>query len=251
IAGNSITNLLNAPNYPNSPSVSAEMLLFEIPSDQGDNFGARVSGYLCAPETGTYYFWIAGNNHTELNLSTTNLEADKVRIAHHEDWAGYRQWDKFPTQKSQGVVLTQGVEYYIEAFLKESSGGDKMAVGWRRPSDGDGALPTEVIPGNVLSPISSGGVTLKINEPDIELSLYPNPAGDMVGIKISKNTDTDFDMLHIFDAQGKRIKSMRAKDAWLQEEQYQMEVSELPSGMYIMRIDRRAKTPKILKFFKE
>jgi len=62
-----------------------------------------------------------------------------------------REWNKFPNQKSVGINLTAGVKYYIEALLKEGASGDHMAVGWRKPSDGDGTAPIEVIPGSVLS----------------------------------------------------------------------------------------------------
>ncbi|HWN94780.1 MAG TPA: PA14 domain-containing protein, partial [Methylomirabilota bacterium] len=35
----------------------------------GDNYGERVRGYLIAPVTGNYYFWIAGNSSAELWIS--------------------------------------------------------------------------------------------------------------------------------------------------------------------------------------
>ena len=55
--------------------------------------------------------------------------------------------------------MTGGQSYYVEALMKEGSGGDNLAVGWRKPSDGSGSSPASVIPGNVLSPASGGGTT--------------------------------------------------------------------------------------------
>ena len=46
-----------------------------MPANLGNNFGVRMYGYICAPTTGTYYFWIASDNAAELWLSTTSLPA--------------------------------------------------------------------------------------------------------------------------------------------------------------------------------
>ncbi len=153
IPGYTIPDLLNAPSYPDAPSLMIEIDDFRIAENTADNYGVRVRGYVCAPETGTYYFYVAGNNHSELSLSTTANDADKLRIAYHESWTNSEEWDKFATQKSQAVVLTEGNSYYIEALMKEGSFGDHLAVGWRKPSDGNGAQATEVVPGDVLSPM--------------------------------------------------------------------------------------------------
>ena len=173
IPGISVPDLLNAPDYPGNPSFSTELTLFEVPTNAGDDYGVRVSGYLCAPETGTYYFFVAGNNDSELHLSTTAEESDKVLIASNGEYANPRQWDKFATQKSQGILLIRGESYYIEALMKEATFGDNLAVGWRRPSDGDASTAAEVVPGSALSPavpetVAVTGVSL--SPPDLALT---------------------------------------------------------------------------------
>jgi hypothetical protein len=42
----------------------------------GDNYGERVRGYLIAPATGHYYFWIAGNSAAELWVSNDKEPAN-------------------------------------------------------------------------------------------------------------------------------------------------------------------------------
>ena len=79
--------------------------------------------------------------------------ANKVRIGWVSGWTDSRQWDKFSTQKSPAIRLTQDQRYYVEALQKEGDGGDNLAVGWAKPGESTSA-PSEVIPGSVLSPFS-------------------------------------------------------------------------------------------------
>jgi len=153
IAGVLIDELLNSPSYPNSPTATQELDLFEIPANVADNYGVRVRGYLCAPETGTYYFWVSGDDESRFNISTDNNPSNIATVASIPNWTASREWNKYPQQKSIGVQLVQGLSYYVEGFMKEGGGGDNLAVGWRKPSDGDGVVPVEVIPGSVLSPV--------------------------------------------------------------------------------------------------
>ncbi|NJK93843.1 MAG: hypothetical protein HC905_01970, partial [Bacteroidales bacterium] len=161
ISGTTIASLTGASIYPNSPTSTLGLTSFEIPLNSGDNYGARVSGYLCAPENGGYTFWVAGDDNVELWLSTDDSPANKQRVAYHTGWTSSREWNKYSSQKSAVINLSAGASYYIEALMKEGSGGDNLAVGWRKPSDGDGTSPVAVIPVSVLSPAS--GTTTPAN----------------------------------------------------------------------------------------
>ncbi|GAB4411543.1 MAG: hypothetical protein OHK0039_16770 [Bacteroidia bacterium] len=147
ISGWAVSSLTSNANFPNNPSVVQSVNLFEAPSNVGDNYGARLVGYVCPPQTGDYNFWVAGDDNVELWLSTDDNPSNKVKIAYHNDWTNPRQWDKFSTQASVGIHLEANKSYYIEALVKESSGGDNLAVGWRWP---DGTLERP-IPGAYLS----------------------------------------------------------------------------------------------------
>ena len=151
IDGNDLNLLKNAPNYPDNPTFSSELALFQAPTNVAESYGARVYGYLCPPESGVYYFWISADDHAELNLSSDANPTNIQTIAGFEGWTNPLEWNKFPGQKSVGINLLAGKTYYIEAFVKEGGGGDHLAVGWRKPSDADGATPVEIIPGSVLS----------------------------------------------------------------------------------------------------
>ena len=136
-----------------APNLTDTRPTFEAPTDWADNYGTRMRGYITAPVTGSYTFWIASDDNSELWLSVDSNPANKVRMASVSDWTGARQWDKFSSQKSPAITLTAGQRYYVEALQKEGAGGDNLAVGWAKPGEST-AAPSEVIPGSVLSPFS-------------------------------------------------------------------------------------------------
>jgi hypothetical protein len=144
------TNISSIP-VDSPPTSITEIYTFETVSNIGDNYGSRVRGYLCAPETGAFTFWIASDDRAELWLSTTEDPANKVRIAYVSGWTYSRQWEKYTTQRSVAINLVAGQRYYIEALLKEGTGGDHLAVGWQLPG---GALERP-IPGIRISPFQS------------------------------------------------------------------------------------------------
>ena len=177
INGQTIADLTGASAYPASPSSTQQLTSFEIPTNVGSDYGVRVRGFICAPTSGNYTFWIAGDDHVELWLSTTNQPSNKVKIASHTAWTNAQEWNKYPSQKSASIALVAGKTYYIEALMKEASGGDNLAVGWAKPGQST-STPSEVIPGSVLSPASGGTST---NVAVTSVSVSPNTATLQIG----------------------------------------------------------------------
>lgn len=140
------------------PDVTMPLTAFQMPDDVGQDFGARIRGFLTAPESGSYTFWISCDDNGELNLSADETPAAKQRIAHvtgSPAWTDYVEWTKFPTQKSAPIELVAGKRYYVEALLKEDVAEDHLAVGWSKPSDPQSTSePAEIIPGQQLSPFT-------------------------------------------------------------------------------------------------
>lgn len=171
-----------------SPDGTSLLSVFEDPSNVGDNYGTRVSGYLCVPSTGAYTFWISSNDHSELRLSTDADPSTKRRIAWVTGYTNVREWTKYASQKSVAINLIAGERYYIEALHKEGVGTDHMAVGWQLPN---GTLERP-IPGQRLSPSQELNVnafqtsatsrqkTDVASGPDIYkdpgIYIFPNPA---------------------------------------------------------------------------
>ena len=146
-----------------TPSSKAPLGTLEGITDFGDNYGERIRGYLTAPTTGNYYFWIAGSDSAELWISNDSEPANKVRRAYVSPTANpapppangsaSRQWSLQPNQKSGWLALEAGQRYYLEILHKAGSGaGDNWAVGWLQDATGTNTTPSGVVPGYVLSP---------------------------------------------------------------------------------------------------
>ena len=151
VGGDFVSNIpLGAP-----PNLTDTLPSFEAPTNWADNYGTRLRGYITAPVTGSYTFWIASDDNSELWLSRNDNPANTVSIASVPEWTDSRQWNKFPSQKSPPIPLTAGQRYYVEALQKEGRGADNLAVGWAKPGQSTSA-PSEVISGSVLSPLTEG-----------------------------------------------------------------------------------------------
>ena len=149
ISGSAVSNLTSNVNYPNTPSSIGTRTLFEMQTNLGSNLGIRMNGYICAPTTGSYVFWIASDASGELWLSTTSSAANKIKIAFNTNATNSRQWTKYSTQKSVAISMIAGQVYYVEALMKENTGNDNLAVGWAKPGQSTSA-PSQVIPGTSL-----------------------------------------------------------------------------------------------------
>ena len=119
ISGNEVSLLTNSPDYPDNPSSSQIMTgLVEGQTNTADNYGSRISGVLCAPQTGDFVFWVAGDDNSELWLSTDEDPANAKRIAHVPGWSNPREWNKYPEQQSGPVALVAGQKYYMFVLHK-------------------------------------------------------------------------------------------------------------------------------------
>ena len=148
IEGTAVSDLTGHASFPGKPTATQELASFEAPADRDDNFGARIRGFLHAPQTGAYVFWLASDDNGELLLSPDEDPKNAVAIARVPEWTGPNEWDKFPEQKSKPVKLEAGKKYYIEARMKEGGGGDNLSVGWAIP----GGRLERPIAGKWLSP---------------------------------------------------------------------------------------------------
>ncbi len=135
IGGSSVNDLRNDPDFPLSPDGTMDLTSFNSPNDFENSYGGRVHGYVVAPETGSYTFYVASDDNGELYLSSSDDPADKTLIASVPGWAGSGDWDKYPEQQSAPVQLQAGQGYYIEGLFKEGGGGDRIQVAWSLPSD--------------------------------------------------------------------------------------------------------------------
>ncbi len=148
------TNVADIPV--NSPATLTNTLgTLEGITDYGDNYGERVRGYLTAPATGNYFFWLAASDSAELWISNDSEPVNKVRRAWVNPTNGgtaARQWTNQASQKSGWLALVAGQKYYVEVLHKAGTGaGDNWAVGWAQDATGTSNAPSAVVPGYLLS----------------------------------------------------------------------------------------------------
>jgi uncharacterized protein (DUF1800 family) len=136
-----------------APTGTETLSSLEALTDLGDDFGERIRGYITAPLTGNYYFWIASSDAAELWISNDDEPVNRVKRA----WVNTGSeaplsWSAEVNQKSPWLALEQGKRYYIEVLRKAGvNPGDNLAIGWLKPGQ-SGNEPSEVVPGFVLAP---------------------------------------------------------------------------------------------------
>jgi uncharacterized protein (DUF1800 family) len=130
---------------PDSTSLLASL---QAPSDSGDAYGARIRGFLTAPASGDYRFFLRGDESAVFYLSDDEepvnawKRAEVASPSASADWTG--------AASSPLLRLEAGQRYYLEILHKEDTGSDHLALGWAKPGQPDD-VPSEVVPGYVLT----------------------------------------------------------------------------------------------------
>jgi hypothetical protein len=148
IGGTTVNDLTSNVNYPDNPTGSEYITSFEGPTYWGNMYGSRIVGYLHPQTTGSYTFWIASDDQSELWLNTDENPWNRVFIAGVNGWTNPREFDKDGSQRSSSIWLEADKIYYIEAIHKEGFQGDHLSVAWETPVSG-----RQVIGGEYLSPL--------------------------------------------------------------------------------------------------
>jgi hypothetical protein len=240
-----------------NPTTTTELTLFESPQNIGDDYGQRITGYVTAPNTGSYTFWIASDDFSELYLSTSEDPARKVKIASITGWTNPREWSKFGSQKSVPITLEAGKRYYIEAVMLEHWGGDHLAVGWQLPN----GTQERPIAGNRLSPITTTTnltsqtitaatiATTSSAEPESELMAYPNPFRNVLTLDLGTDNVTlkEVVLLTQLGQVKYRLQDLRSNNNKLYLD---LSGAQLRQGLYLLKYTDttgRSKTIKVVR----
>lgn len=206
IPGWSVDDLINHPSYPDHPSTTNIVRhLFEAPINIGDHYGQRIMGWIKAPVSGLYTFWISSDDNSRLYLSTSDDPDDVVMIAHVPGWTNPREWNKYSQQQSAPVMLQAGQYYFVKALMKEHEGGDNLAVGWQLP---DGTMQRPIAGEHLFNDkgglhtnfrISSAGEEVLITSPSgVRLDEIP-PTTIPTDISYGRSPDGTGDLFYFDD----------------------------------------------------
>ena len=133
--GTAVSDLTSQASFPSSPSVKFYTnTVFELRSNYGDNYGSRARAQFVAPATGSFTFWIASDDSSELWFSPNMDAANKLLIAYVSGWASPRQWTKFASQQSAPSSLVAGQACFLETLHKDGASLDNLAVAWQGPA---------------------------------------------------------------------------------------------------------------------
>ncbi|MBD1395622.1 T9SS type A sorting domain-containing protein [Pontibacter sp. JH31] len=235
------------------PSSSTELTIFEAPGRQGNNYGQRVRGYVTAPVSGQYTFWIAADDAAELYLSTSEDPAKKTKIAFSSTWTNAREWTKSASQQSAKITLEAGKRYYIEALHLQGGGGDNLAVGWQLPN---GAMERPIA-GNRLSPIvelsASTAAALTTQDTNIQfekVTAYPNPFRDVVTLDMGAE-EIKLQEVVILNQTGKVV--YKEESLKLDNNKLVLNLSgaDLNSGLYFLKYTDSNGKSNTIKLIKE
>jgi hypothetical protein len=177
IFGYNVSNLTANSKFPESfdSQTGLEALTYR---NIGDNYGATVRAFLIAPYTANYTFWIAGNNQSELYLSSNESPGNMSQIARVPYLTSEQDWYENSSQQSTSIALQAGQVYYLETRHKESSSDDHLAVAWQAVSGGFTLISQEIIPATFLAPHTLNYTPTLSNPADATIyeNAYPGTA---------------------------------------------------------------------------
>lgn len=133
-----------------APSSTSLLSSLQAPSDVDDDYGVRLRGFLTAPESGDYRFYLRADEAAALYLADDEEPVNSWKRAELTAPVASADWSA--AVPSPLLRLEAGQRYYLEVLHKESSGSDHLAVGWLTPSELAKPAPViATVPGYVLT----------------------------------------------------------------------------------------------------
>ncbi|CAM2982059.1 LamG-like jellyroll fold domain-containing protein [Rariglobus hedericola] len=157
ITGRAVADLTRNAKFFTAPDTKNAVTLLETSQNRAENYGARIRGYIVAPATGAYEFWISADDSADFFLSPDDSPFTRKRLARVSlGVSAYRTYTTRPEQHSQSVNLVAGQYYYFEVLHKEGTTADHLSVAWTRP----GGTAPELIDGAYLATFAGNSADL-------------------------------------------------------------------------------------------
>ncbi len=167
---------------------------YEFPDDGTDWYCAQNIGWIISPVSGTFRFWIAGDDSQRLWLSSDSSALDcktAPTIAGYDGWTGRDNWDWYPTQMSAPIELVAGRAYWTRAIHQDGTGGGHMRVAWQSPSMNQGPLNQGgATPVDIPSSALTAKTPTKWSQLVGDVTVNPSPANGGTGVTYPNATLT-------------------------------------------------------------
>ncbi|MEI6342115.1 MAG: LamG-like jellyroll fold domain-containing protein [Verrucomicrobiota bacterium] len=182
LAGTTVASLTNASIFPDQPTfreqlddynpTAAGVLVrgLQGKENSGSNYGSYVRGYLEAPESGDFSFFIASDDASELWLSTDATPVNRRRIAFESAFGSTLfSGPRINERRSVPIRLVRGQKYFLEVIHKQGNGASGLQVGWQRPDGTQEVIPARHLAQHPLDPY--------LGRSEANLAPTFNPAG--------------------------------------------------------------------------
>jgi len=154
IVSNDVRDLYYSELFARAPNVRKLVKTTSVREIRSKN-GVRLRGYLEAPVSGEYRFWLSARNGAEFWLSADDSKYRKrslIRLGVQDgSQAGVgaqslKRWDSYACQISEGVRLEGGQRYFFEAYNQVvNSNNLHLSLAWSVPGKAREPLPLSVV----------------------------------------------------------------------------------------------------------
>lgn len=179
VSGQTVADLAALPTFPAQPDGRNELPGFDTLRVKGTGFASRLQALVTPPETGNYTFALSSGSPAKAFLSTdtdSNNLTDLAEVFLAQDDIGPSEWDRYSSQRSAPVILTEGENYLIEVQLLSLSEDSHCQLAWAGPTITGTAVITEddLAPLEFL-PLPNDRKNLLVHDYDAQSgTLWPN-----------------------------------------------------------------------------
>ena len=143
-----LDDLRASEEYPEKPHIVDSLAALSGPVNWSSLYGTRVTGWLHAPQSGDYTFYMTGDDEAEFRISSDDSQNNLTLACRVPSYTSRTSWFTFPEQQSEAVNLVAGERYFVELIHREKWSSDHFQVAW---TIGDDRNP-QVIEGSYFTP---------------------------------------------------------------------------------------------------
>lgn len=129
------------------PDQTSLLATAEAPSNAGDRYVRRVTGWIVPARTGPHRFWVAANHKAIVSLGADGSRASAVAICSVASGSAVRGYDERVNQRSDLIWLEAGRPRFLQIIHRDHAGDDNLSVAWEGPG-----FARTVVPGANLVP---------------------------------------------------------------------------------------------------
>nr|XP_047124646.1 uncharacterized protein LOC100213839 isoform X5 [Hydra vulgaris] len=167
----SLQSLKNSLSYPQFPDFYKIISNFNIQTNNSENYGQRIRGWLQVKLSGNYTFYSSCKGVCQFFISTDNDPLKKRMLINQTQSSICCNWNQYPNQVSDKILLWINKRYYIEAVMIGHNFDGHIAIGLKL--NGISITPT-LLTSSQLSPIRISFPESQLHDNEICISENSN-----------------------------------------------------------------------------